>query len=185
MPFLFTLQQNFMKRLLAFSIFFTPFHFCSAQELFRMPANTRSTISSFENLNGEKGQGGKTNQTAKGNAFESIKSGETKTLLNVKTAGTIQRIWITIGDRSPEMLRSLHLQMFWDDALQPAVDVPFGDFFCAALGKPVAFQSALFSNPEGRSFNCYIQMLSGNPRRWLLQTKAKKTCNYFSLISIL
>src|SRR5690348_11441139 len=147
-----------MKRFFIFFSTLAIFSLSNAQEIFRMPANTQSTISSFENLNGEKGQGGKTNKTAKGNAFESIKAGETKTLLNVKKAGIIQRIWITLGDRSPEMLRSLHLQMFWDDALQPAVDVPFGDFFCAALGKPVAFQSALFSNPEGRSFNCYIPM---------------------------
>jgi Protein of unknown function (DUF2961) len=123
-----------------------------------MPANAQSRVSSFENLNGEKAQGGKTNKTAKGNAFESIKAGETKTLLDVKAAGMIQRIWITVNDRSPEMLRSLRLQMFWDDASKPAVDVPLGDFFCAGLGRPIAFQSVLFSNPEGRSFNCYIPM---------------------------
>src|SRR5215831_13181545 len=121
MPFLLTLQSNFMKRLLMFLFGVMLFSLCNAQEFFRMPSNTQSTISSFENLNGEKGQGGKTNKTAKGNAFESIKAGEAKTLLDVKTAGIVQRIWITIGDRSPEMLRSLHLQMFWDDALQPAV----------------------------------------------------------------
>src|SRR5581483_6903206 len=140
-----------MKHCLPF-LFLIIFCFCHAQEIFRMPANTQSGISSFENLNGEKGQGGKTNKTAKGNAFESLKAGETKTLLNIQGAGIIQRMWITINDRSPEMLRSLHLKIFWDDASQPAVDVPFGDFFCAGLGMPVAFQSALFSNPEGRSF---------------------------------
>ena len=48
--------------------------------------------------------------------------------------------------------------MFWDNAGVPAVDVPFGDFFGVGLGKTVAFQSALFSNPEGRSFNCNIPM---------------------------
>jgi hypothetical protein len=48
--------------------------------------------------------------------------------------------------------------MYWDGADKPAVDVPFGDFFCAPLGRPVAFQSALFTDPEGRSFNCYIPM---------------------------
>jgi hypothetical protein len=48
--------------------------------------------------------------------------------------------------------------MYWDDQTKPAVDVPLGDFFCAGLGIPVAFQSELFTNPEGRSFNCYIPM---------------------------
>jgi len=75
----------------------------------------------------------------------------------VPTAGIVQRIWVTISDRSPAMLRSLRLRMYWDGKDKPAVDVPFGDFFAAPI-KPVAFQSALFSDPEGRSFVCTIPM---------------------------
>jgi len=130
----------------------------SAQELYTMPKGQQSRMSSFENLNGVKGEGGKSNQTAKGNAFESLKAGESKTLLDVSSPGMIQRMWVTVNDRSPAMLRSLRLRMYWDGADKPAVDVPFGDFFCAPLGRPVAFQSALFTDPEGRSFNCYIPM---------------------------
>jgi hypothetical protein len=130
----------------------------SAQELYSMPKGQQSRVSSFENLNGVKGSGGKTNQTAKGNAFESLKAGESKTLLEVSSAGIVQRIWVTINDRSLAMLRSLRLRMYWDGADKPAVDVPFGDFFCVGLGRPIPFQSALFTDPEGRSFNCYIPM---------------------------
>jgi len=129
-----------------------------AQELFTMPKGGQSRVSSFENVNGVKGNGGKTNNGAKGNAFEGLKAGESKTLLETNSPGIIQRIWVTIGDRSFKMLRSLRLRMYWDGETKPAVDVPFGDFFCANLGRLVAFQSALFSNPEGRSFNCYIPM---------------------------
>ncbi len=129
-----------------------------AQELYTMPKGQQSRISSFENPNGLKGNGGQTNKGAKGNAFEPLKAGESKTLLEIKEAGVIQRIWVTIGDRSFKILRSLRLRMYWYGDPKPAVDVPFGDFFCAQLGRPVAFQSALFSNPEGRSFDCYIPM---------------------------
>jgi hypothetical protein len=129
-----------------------------AQELYTMPKGVQSRVSSFENIKGEKGEGGKTNQGAKGNAFESLKAGESKTLLNVRSAGVIQRMWVTINDRSPAMLRSLRLRIYWDGADKPAVDVPFGDFFCAGLGHLIAFQSALFADPEGHSFNCYIPM---------------------------
>src|SRR4030095_11372187 len=129
-----------------------------SQELYKMNPGAQSGISSFENLNGVKGSGGKTNKTAKGNAFESLKANQKKVLLDVKGAGIIQRMWCTINDRSEKMLRTLRLQMFWDNATTPAVDVPFGDFFGVGLGKTVAYQSALFSNPEGRSFNCYIPM---------------------------
>jgi hypothetical protein len=129
----------------------------TAQELYQAPAGAHSRVSSFENLNGVKGQGGKSNATAKGHAFESLKAGESKTLLDIHGAGRLQRIWCTVSDRSPKMLRALRLRMYWDGAIRPAVDVPLGDFFGAAL-QPVAFQSALLSDPEGRSFNCIIPM---------------------------
>jgi Protein of unknown function (DUF2961) len=128
-----------------------------AQQLYEMPKGVESRVSSFENPNGIKGRGAKTNKTAKGNAFEAVNPGETKTLLNINDEGSIRRIWMTI-DQSPVKLRSIRLQMFWDGAAKPAVDVPLGDFFGYNLGKPVAFQSALFSSGEGRSFNCYIPM---------------------------
>jgi hypothetical protein len=149
--------RNSLERLVfaAFLLFAVP---VSAQELYTMPKGIQSRISSFENLNGVKGQGGKTNQTAKGNPSEPLNADESKTLLEINSAGVIQRMWVTISDRSPAMLRSLRLRMYWDGADKPAVDVPLGDFFCAGLGRPVAFQSALFTDPEGRSFNCYIPM---------------------------
>ena len=128
-----------------------------SQSLYEMPANPQSRLSSFENPNGIKGNGGKTNKTAKGNAFENMEPGETKHLLDINGEGIIQRIWLTI-DHSPVKLRSLRLQFFWDGSNKPAVDVPLGDFFGYNLGKQIAFQSALFSSGEGRSYNCYIPM---------------------------
>ena len=131
----------------------------SAQNLYMLPENFHSsTLSSFENLNGIKGEGGKTNQSAKGNAFESLKSGQSKTLLEVEGPGIIQRMWFTVRDRSPERMRSIRFRIYWDGEDKPAVDVPFGDFFGYGLSEVVQFESALFSNPEGRSFNCMIPM---------------------------
>jgi hypothetical protein len=72
--------------------------------------------------------------------------------------GVINRIWITIIDRSPEMLRSLIINIYWDNEEKPAVSVPFGDFFGIGLGKTAVYENILFSNPEGRSFNSFIQM---------------------------
>ncbi|MEO8764480.1 MAG: glycoside hydrolase family 172 protein [Ginsengibacter sp.] len=149
-----------------------------AQQLFQMPEGAESRLSSFENPNGLKGNGGKTNKTAKGSAFEPIIPGETKTLLKVNGEGTIRRIWMTI-DQSPVKLRSLRLQMFWDGESKPAVDVPMGDFFGFNLGKPVAFQSALFSSGEGRSFNCYIPMPFRKSATILLINEGRDTAKLF------
>jgi hypothetical protein len=122
------------------------------------PGEVQSRASTAENPNGRKGQGGQSNAGAKGNAAISLKAGESRELLKVGGAGMVTRIWLTINDRSPAMLGGLKLRMYWDGSATPAVDVPLGDFFCAALGRPVAFESALFSDPEGRSLVCIIPM---------------------------
>lgn len=83
---------------------------------------------------------------------------ESKTLLEVEGPGIVQRMWFTVRDRSPEMMRSIRLRIYWDGESKPAVDVPFGDFFGYGLSEVVRYESALFSNPEGRSFNCMIPM---------------------------
>src|SRR6476659_5570892 len=130
----------------------------STKNLFQFDSTLTPRWSSFENPGAEKGKGAKENNGAKGHPSDEIKPGETKVLMHAKGSGIITRIWITIIDRSPEMLRSLKLEMFWDDEKKPAVSVPFGDFFGMGLGKTAKYNNAFFGNPEGRSFLCYIPM---------------------------
>lgn len=130
----------------------------SAGELYRKPEGTVSRWVSFENPTGEPGVGAQSNKGAKGMAFDALKAGETVTLLDVEGCGTIHRMWFTLRERDPQMLRALRLEMYWDGADKPAVAVPFGDFFCAILGRLTTFENALFASPEGRSFNAYIPM---------------------------
>jgi len=113
---------------------------------------------SFENPSAEKGRGGTWNKGAKGHPYERIAAGETKVLLDVQGSGIIQRIWITLSERDAEMLRALKLEIYWDGNAKPAVSVPLGDFFGDILGHSVPFENALFSDPEGRSFNCIVPM---------------------------
>ena len=155
-----------------------------AQSLYEMPVNPQSRLSSFENPNGIKGNGGKTNKTAKGNAFEFVEPGETKNLLDITGEGTIQRIWLTI-DHSPLKLRSLRLQFFWDGSSKPAVDVPLGDFFVYNLGRQVAFETALFSSGEGRSYNCFIPMPFKKAAKVLLINEGKERAKLYYDIDFL
>ena len=143
------------------------------QQLYQVPAGVQSRVSSFENLNGTKGQGGRSNRGAKGHAYEQLKAGDSKDLLNIQAAGIVQRIWCTFSDRSPWMLRALRLRMYWDGTKKPAVDVPLGDFFGVAL-EPTPFQSALLSNPEGRSFNCIIPMPFRTAARIVITNESNK-----------
>jgi len=149
----------------------------SAQELYQAPKGQQSRVSSFENRNGVKGDGGRSNKGAKGHAFDRLAAGETKSLLETSGPGIIQRIWFTMDDRSFAMLRSLRLRMYWDGSGKPAVDVPLGDFFTAGTGHPMALQSALFANPQGRSFNCYIPMPFKSGARITLTNEGNKDLN--------
>jgi len=130
----------------------------SERKLFEFDPDSEPRWSSFENIKAEKGKGGMENNGAKGHPSDVLAAGETKVLLDVKGPGIIHRMWVTVIDRSPEMLRSLKLEMFWDDEEKPAVSVPFGDFFGVGLGKTAQYHNVFFADPEGRSFQCFIPM---------------------------
>ena len=88
------------------------------------------------------GAAGQANRGRKGSPCFALKAGEEKVLAHAEGAsGTVRRIWITINDRSPRMLRGLRLDMYWDGADRPGVSAPLGDFFGQGLDNmnPPAF----------------------------------------------
>ncbi len=128
-----------------------------AQNLYDIPKGARTRWYSFENPTGAPGLGGQTSQGRKGAAFRVIKAGESVTLADIPGPGTIRRIWCTVRGK-PETLRGLVLRFYWEEQARPSVEVPLQDFFGIPFARQVRFESAFFSNPEGRSFNCSIPM---------------------------
>ncbi len=113
----------------------------------------------YENKNGEKGQGGMANFGRKGSPSLTLKPGEKVVLCDIEGSGTIRRIWATTDPvDDPKVQRSMKLEMFWDGSDKPAVQVPMGDFFCHTFGKATAFENAFFASPEAKSYNCFIPM---------------------------
>ncbi len=173
-----------MKKLFGCCFWVLCMQVLQSQALYEIPANVETRLSSFENPDAVKGGGGKTNKTAKGNAFEMIQPGQTKPLLDINGEGTVTRIWMTVNI-SPVMLRSLRLQMFWEGESKPAVDVPMGDFFLHNLGKTVPFQTALFTSGEGRSFNCYVPMPFRKHARIVLINEGREAAKLFYDVTVL
>jgi hypothetical protein len=146
-------------RALLLLVMFVAAQAASAQSLYEMPEGVGTRWASGENPSAQKGGGGRANGGRKGSPVVAVKAGESRVLAEAAgTSGTVRRIWMTFPDRSPRVLRGLRLDMYWDGAKTPAVSAPVGDFFGVGLGQTATFQSALFSNPEGRSFNCFVPM---------------------------
>jgi hypothetical protein len=109
-----------------------------------------------------------------------LRAGQSFTMAESSGApGTIRRIWSTFGDRSTKMLRAMRLEIFWDGATKPAVSVPFGDFFCQTLGRMSTFENALFSSPEGRSFNSILPMPFRDGFRMVVTNESNVTIDAF------
>jgi hypothetical protein len=120
--------------------------------------SAQSAWASPENPNGDPGGGARSNHGAKGRPFVALAAHSALTLLDVPGPGIVRRLWITLSERSPQMLRAVRIEMYWDGAAEPAVSVPLGDFFGNAFGITLPLQSAWFMNPEGRSFVANVPM---------------------------
>ena len=152
-----------------------------AQEepLYRFQPGQDPRWASPENPGAEKGAGGQENKGAKGHAFETIAPGASLVLADIRGPGIVDRMWLTFQDRSPEMLRSLRLDIFWDGAATPAVSVPLGDFFGAGAGEVKPMETALVASPEGRSFVSYIPMPFRRGARITVTNEARKEVPLF------
>ncbi len=129
-----------------------------AQSLYTLPPGEHSRLATPENPTAAQGKGALTNHGAKGRAFIPIPSHASVDLLNVSGPGIVDRIKFTLKDRSPQMLRSIRIEAFWDNATRPAISAPVSDFFGAAFGQTAVYDTNLFSDPEGRSFAIAVPM---------------------------
>lgn len=150
----------------------------TAQEaLFRYRPDEQTRWISPENPTGTKGAGARENKGAKGHAFETIARGGSLVLADIQGAGIIDRMWMTIEDRSPEALRGLKLEIYWDDSRRPAVSAPLGDFYLHGAGQIVPMETALLASPEGRSFVSYIPMPFRTRARIVVTNESPKPVN--------
>ena len=127
-------------------------------ELYRLPPGQVSHWISPENPTGAHGAAATENHGAKGHAYDTIPAGASLVLADIHDQGIIDRLWLTINDRSAVRLRALRLDIYWDGGTTPAVSAPLGDFFAQNSGEMVRMDTALFASPEARSFVSYIPM---------------------------
>jgi hypothetical protein len=74
--------------------------------------------------------------------LERIKDGEKRVIRDVKGAGIINHIWITIAPSPDKLNRNdIVLRMYWDGKPYPSVESPIGPFFGQGWNEKYAFNS--------------------------------------------
>ncbi len=112
-----------------------------------------------ENPTGARGVGGQAGCGRKGAPCRGeLKAGETWLLGEGQGMGTIRRLWFTVSDWVPEVLRGVVLRLWWDGAERPAVEAPLADFCGNPHGRRHLFANLWFNNPENRNWNCTVPM---------------------------
>ena len=100
-----------------------------------------------------------------GDCLGGIKDGSKVTIMDVKGAGVINRIWITMAPDARKLNRNdVILRMFWDGSPFPSVESPIGPFFGNGWDETYNFVSVPLSvTPgSGKSYVCYFAMPFSN-----------------------
>jgi hypothetical protein len=108
-----------------------------------------------------------------------VAAGATYELGVIEGAGLLTHLWVTVH---PDHWRTLVLRAYWDGSDEPAVEVPYGDFFCSGWGVFAQVSSQMVAaNPHG-GFNSYWPMPFRTGARLTLENTSSRTARvYFQL----
>jgi hypothetical protein len=114
--------------------------------------------------------------------FTQVEAGATHVMADLTGAGVIEHIWMTTRCYSPQYLRKLVLEMFWDGEENPSVRAPLGDFFgtghaaCAHyVSLPLSMVFGPRRGPKGpfaAAMNSYFPMPFGSAARIQLRNES-------------
>jgi hypothetical protein len=156
-----------------------------------LTSNADSRSISPENLTGEKGKGGMISPKEgnakkasikhgwKTNPYIFIMPGETTVLAEAEGPGIINHIWLTTARDDSDRLRIL--RFYWDNEIEPSVEVPLCDFFCNAWDNKN--QSTINSLPVVvnplNGFNSFWQMPFRKKFKITLENRAESRSRLF------
>lgn len=131
---------------------------------------------------GVSGRSSSWDRTGGNRDFVQIEPGAEYTLADLSGPGKVEHIWMTVRCYSPQFLRKLVLEMYWDGEENPSVLSPLGDFFC--VGHAVAVHhvslpvSTIFgprrgpNGPFSAAMNVYFPMPFAEGARIVLRNES-------------
>lgn len=143
-----------------------------------MPRGVRSVSFNAENPMGAKGVAAQAasnlGAARKGAAWAELPAGGSVTLVDTVGPGVIRHIWITVAPATatnPFVLRNLVLKAWWDDAEEPSVAVPLGDFFCCGGAEPSRVDSLPIVVAPAIGLNSYFEMPFATRARIVIESE--------------
>ena len=94
-----------------------------------------SRAATFENSKAGPGAGGTAHEGRKGSPSRTLAAGERVTLLDIDGPGTVRHIWMTFPPATPETMRALWMEVYYDGLDEPSVSAPCLDFFALPHGR--------------------------------------------------
>ncbi len=127
--------------------------------LYRLTDDLTCACSNVHNVGGRPGQAGPPARCPR------LQPGDRVIIAELDGPAVLTRLWLTFDwpgvEPYPDSMlrnRSVRMEITWDEAQTPAINVPVGDFFNHPLCYDLPFENAFFACPVGRSLLCFIPM---------------------------
>lgn len=107
--------------------------------------------------------------------LKNIADGEKRVIMDVKGAGIINRIWITIAPEAARLNRNdIIIRMYWDGNTYPSVESPIGPYFGNGWNETYNFVSTPLSVSPGwgKSYVSYFSMPFASGARIEIENQA-------------
>jgi hypothetical protein len=167
-----------MKKLVLFFIGCLIVSFATAQ----LPENEMISLAQMKK--GIKSKRVSSYDTTGGNRdhLSKIKSGEKRVLFDVKGAGIVNHIWITIAPGPETILRDdIILRIYWDGNSFPSVEAPLGSFFGQGWNEAYPYYSQPLSVAPGdaKALVSYFAMPFANGARIEIENQNEREIDNF------
>lgn len=108
-----------------------------------------------------------------------VQPGATHTMADIRGAGCIRHIWVTISSTEPAYLRKLVFRAYWDGQDNPSIETPVGDFFGVGHARVSNYWSLPLNMVTGggpetedrAAMNCFFPMPFGNGARLTVENQ--------------
>lgn len=112
-----------------------------------------------------------------------VEPGQTHVMADIRGAGCVRHIWVTISSREPDYLRKLVFRAYWDGESSPSIETPVGDFFGVGHARVANYWSLPLNmvtggRPESENraaMNCFFPMPFARGARITMENQGSET----------